>query len=55
MIISPEQAEHTLRSGQADLVLLARAMLRDPYWPLHAARRLRAEVTWPKQYARAQN
>jgi 2,4-dienoyl-CoA reductase-like NADH-dependent reductase (Old Yellow Enzyme family) len=55
MITSPEQAEHTLRSGQADLVLLARAMLRDPYWPLHAARRLRAEVTWPKQYGRAKN
>jgi 2,4-dienoyl-CoA reductase-like NADH-dependent reductase (Old Yellow Enzyme family) len=55
MITSPEQAEHTLRSGQADLVLLARALLRDPYWPLHAARRLRAEVTWPKQYGRAKN
>jgi 2,4-dienoyl-CoA reductase-like NADH-dependent reductase (Old Yellow Enzyme family) len=55
MITSPEQAEHVLRSAQADLVLLARAMLRDPYWPLHAARRLRGEVTWPKQYARARN
>jgi 2,4-dienoyl-CoA reductase-like NADH-dependent reductase (Old Yellow Enzyme family) len=55
MITSPAQAEHVLRSGQADLVLLARAMLRDPYWPLHAARRLRGEVTWPKQYARARS
>jgi 2,4-dienoyl-CoA reductase-like NADH-dependent reductase (Old Yellow Enzyme family) len=55
MITSPEQAEHVLRTGQADLVLLAREMLRDPYWPLHAAARLRAEAPWPKQYLRARN
>ena len=55
LITSPEQAEHVLRTGQADLVLLAREMLRDPYWPLHAAAQLRAEVTWPKQYLRARN
>ncbi len=55
LITSPEQAEHVLRTGQADLVLLAREMLRDPYWPLHAAARLRAEVAWPKQYLRARN
>jgi 2,4-dienoyl-CoA reductase-like NADH-dependent reductase (Old Yellow Enzyme family) len=54
-ITSAEQAEHVLRSGQADLVLLARAMLRDPYWPLHAARKLRADVPWPKQYLRAKD
>jgi 2,4-dienoyl-CoA reductase-like NADH-dependent reductase (Old Yellow Enzyme family) len=53
MILAPEQAEHVLRAGQADLVLLARELLRDPYWPLHAAARLKAEVTWPNQYLRA--
>ncbi len=53
MITSAEQAEHVLRSGQADLVLMARALLRDPYWPLRAAKRLGADVPWPKQYLRA--
>jgi 2,4-dienoyl-CoA reductase-like NADH-dependent reductase (Old Yellow Enzyme family) len=53
MITSPEQAEHVLMSGQADLVLMARALLRDPYWPLRAARKLGADVAWPKQYLRA--
>jgi 2,4-dienoyl-CoA reductase-like NADH-dependent reductase (Old Yellow Enzyme family) len=53
MITAPEQAEHVLRSGQADLVLLARELLRDPHWPLHAAARLRAEAPWPNQYLRA--
>jgi 2,4-dienoyl-CoA reductase-like NADH-dependent reductase (Old Yellow Enzyme family) len=40
-------------SGQADAVLLARALLRDPYWPNHAARELGAEPSWPNQYMRA--
>jgi 2,4-dienoyl-CoA reductase-like NADH-dependent reductase (Old Yellow Enzyme family) len=53
MITAPEQAEHALRSGQADLVLLARELLRDPHWPLHAAERLRVEGPWPRQYLRA--
>lgn len=53
MITGAEQAEHVLRTGQADLVMLARELLRDPYWPLHAARTLRHEVPWPAQYARA--
>ncbi|GEJ56827.1 NADH:flavin oxidoreductase/NADH oxidase [Anaeromyxobacter diazotrophicus] len=53
MITAPEQAEHVLRTGQADLVLLARELLRDPYWPLHAAPRLRAQPAWPVQYERA--
>ena len=53
MILAPEQAEHAVRTGQADLVLLARELLRDPYWPLHAARRLGVEVPWPPQYLRA--
>ena len=37
MITDPAQAEHILRTGQADLIFMAREMLRDPYWPLHAA------------------
>jgi 2,4-dienoyl-CoA reductase-like NADH-dependent reductase (Old Yellow Enzyme family) len=40
-------------TGQADAVLLARELLRDPYWPLAAARTLGASVTWPNQYLRA--
>ena len=47
------QAEHILHTEQADLVILARELLRDPYWPLHAARELKAQVTWPPQYQRA--
>ncbi|MHB1022431.1 MAG: NADH:flavin oxidoreductase/NADH oxidase [Acidobacteriaceae bacterium] len=52
MITEPVQADHILRSGQADMVLLAREMLRDPYWPLRAARELKQETTWPLQYQR---
>lgn len=53
MITSPAQADHILRSGQADLVLLAREMLRDPYWPHRAARELGHLAPWPAQYVRA--
>lgn len=53
MITDPVQAEHILVTGQADGVSLAREMLRDPYWPLHAAHRLGQDVSWPEQYARA--
>jgi 2,4-dienoyl-CoA reductase-like NADH-dependent reductase (Old Yellow Enzyme family) len=53
MITAPEQADHVIRSGQADLVLLAREMLRDPCWPLRASVRLGHEGPWPKQYLRA--
>lgn len=52
-ITSPQQADHILRSGQADLVALARQLLRDPYWPLRAAAELHAETQWPRQYLRA--
>jgi 2,4-dienoyl-CoA reductase-like NADH-dependent reductase (Old Yellow Enzyme family) len=52
-ITDAEQAERIVASGQADLVLLAREFLRDPYWPLHAADTLHAEMTWPAQYLRA--
>jgi len=53
MIVAPEQADHVIRSGQADLVLLAREMLRDPYFALRASIALRQEGPWPKQYLRA--
>jgi 2,4-dienoyl-CoA reductase-like NADH-dependent reductase (Old Yellow Enzyme family) len=53
MITQAAQAEQIVASGQADVVLLARELLRDPYWPLHAAKELGAEVSWPEQYARA--
>jgi len=53
LITAPEQAEHILRTGQADAVCLARELLRNPYWPLHAAAALNAEIEWPVQYLRA--
>jgi 2,4-dienoyl-CoA reductase-like NADH-dependent reductase (Old Yellow Enzyme family) len=53
IIVDPSQADHVIRSGQADLVLLARELLRDPYWPLRAARELGQPVPWPAQYLRA--
>ena len=54
LITEPEQAEEIVRGGRADLVLLARELLRQPRWPLLAAHRLGAKGDWPKQYARAQ-
>ena len=53
LITSAQQADAVLRSGSADMVLLARTLLRDPYWPLFAARELGVEVDWPVQYQRA--
>jgi 2,4-dienoyl-CoA reductase-like NADH-dependent reductase (Old Yellow Enzyme family) len=53
LITSPMQAEHILSTNQADVVLLAREMLRDPYWPLHAAPPLHTDVKWPQPYERA--
>jgi 2,4-dienoyl-CoA reductase-like NADH-dependent reductase (Old Yellow Enzyme family) len=53
MITTPEQADHVIRSGQADIVLLAREMLRDPHFALRASAALRAEHAWPRQYLRA--
>lgn len=52
-ITEPAQAEQIVATGQADVVLLGREMLRDPYWPLHAAKILHADVQWPNQYLRA--
>ena len=54
LITEPQQAEHILRSGQADMVALARAMLYDPRWPWHAAAELGAQVAAPPQYWRSQ-
>ncbi len=53
MITEPTQANAIIESGQADFVLLAREMLRDPYWPLHAAGALSEPASWPQQYLRA--
>jgi 2,4-dienoyl-CoA reductase-like NADH-dependent reductase (Old Yellow Enzyme family) len=53
IITDPHQANELVESGKADLVLLAREMLRDPHWPLRAAYELGADVEWPKQYERA--
>jgi 2,4-dienoyl-CoA reductase-like NADH-dependent reductase (Old Yellow Enzyme family) len=53
MITRPEHAEEVLANGRADVVFLARELLRDPYWPLHSAAALRAEAPWPTQYGYA--
>src|SRR6266853_2670220 len=53
MITSPIQSEHVIVSGQADAVIIARELLRDPYWPLRAARELEQPTSWPVQYLRA--
>jgi 2,4-dienoyl-CoA reductase-like NADH-dependent reductase (Old Yellow Enzyme family) len=53
MISEPTQAETILRTGQADIVLLAREFLRDPYWPRRAAQILGAKIKPPVQYERA--
>ena len=53
LITSAEQAEAILTNGQADLILMAREFLRDPYFSLHAAHNLGVDVSWPVQYERA--
>jgi 2,4-dienoyl-CoA reductase-like NADH-dependent reductase (Old Yellow Enzyme family) len=53
LITEPAQADAIVREGRADCVLLARELLRDPYWPLRAARELGHHVPWPAQYLRA--
>ena len=53
LITQPEQAEEIINNKQADIVLLGRELLRNPYWPLDAARKLNAEIDYPKQYLRA--
>lgn len=53
LITTPQQADDIITQEQADVVLLAREMLRDPRWTLHAAQALGHEVSWPAQYLRA--
>jgi 2,4-dienoyl-CoA reductase-like NADH-dependent reductase (Old Yellow Enzyme family) len=54
LITTAEQAEEIIKSEKADIVLLAREMLRDPYWALHAAKKLNVDLTdYPNQYLRA--
>ncbi len=53
LITDPRQADDIIRRGDADVVLLARELLRDPYWPLRAARALGHAAPWPVQYLRA--
>ncbi|MGB7549394.1 MAG: NADH:flavin oxidoreductase/NADH oxidase [Terracidiphilus sp.] len=53
LITDPAQANAIVAEGQADLVLLAREMLRDPFWPVHAAAALGEPASWPVQYLRA--
>ena len=53
LIADPFQAEQIITMGLADVVFMARELLRDPYWPLHAAQDLHADIDWPVQYVRA--
>ena len=57
LITEPKQAEEIVADGSADVVLLARALLREPHWALRAAHELGVEVgdgiDWPNQYLRA--
>src|SRR5204863_50692 len=53
LITTAQQADAIVRTGQADVVFLGREMLRDPHWPLRAARELEVENPWPQQYERA--
>jgi 2,4-dienoyl-CoA reductase-like NADH-dependent reductase (Old Yellow Enzyme family) len=53
LITEPQQAEEILAGGKADVVLLARELLRDPYWPIHSAQALGEKIPWPVQYERA--
>jgi 2,4-dienoyl-CoA reductase-like NADH-dependent reductase (Old Yellow Enzyme family) len=53
LITEARQAEEILQAGSADVIVMARQLLRDPYFPLHAARELGVDVAWPNQYLRA--
>ena len=53
MITTAEEAESILQNEQADLIFLARELLRNPYFPLEAAKQLGDNIAWPKQYDRA--
>jgi 2,4-dienoyl-CoA reductase-like NADH-dependent reductase (Old Yellow Enzyme family) len=53
MITQPAQADQIIRTGQADVVVMARELLRNPYWPMYAAGELKQPIDWPEQYQRA--
>jgi len=53
MITTGKQAEQILNEGKADLIVIGREFLRDPYFSLHAARDLGEDISYPQQYARA--
>jgi 2,4-dienoyl-CoA reductase-like NADH-dependent reductase (Old Yellow Enzyme family) len=53
LITTAAEADEIIKTDKADLVFMARALLREPYFPLHAAGSLNAEVKWPDQYERA--
>jgi len=53
LITKSHQADEIIKEGEADLIFLAREMLRDPHFPLRAAHELGHEVKWPVQYERA--
>jgi 2,4-dienoyl-CoA reductase-like NADH-dependent reductase (Old Yellow Enzyme family) len=53
LITKPQQANEIIKSGKADLILIARESLRNPYFPLTAAKELGMEIKWPVQYLRA--
>ena len=54
-ITEPAQAEQIIATGLADAVVLARELLRNPYWPMQAAKALKVEPSWPVQYLRAKS
>jgi 2,4-dienoyl-CoA reductase-like NADH-dependent reductase (Old Yellow Enzyme family) len=53
LITEPAQADRIVSTGMADAIMIGREFLRDPYWPLHAARSLGVDIPWPSQYERA--
>lgn len=53
LITSAQQAEEILREEKADLIMMGRELLRNPYFPLQAAKELGEEIQWPEQYLRA--
>ena len=53
LITTPQECEQILQEGKADVILLARQLLREPYFPLRAAKELGVDVKWPDQYLRA--
>jgi NADPH2 dehydrogenase len=53
LVTAPELADEVIAKERADMVALVRELLRNPYWPLLAAKKLGVDLAWPKQYERA--